>query len=83
MASAAAPGSTTRSSLNHSTRAGAIRFAAEHSGIDATFVVVNGDIITDLDVSTLVAAHRASGAEATIHLTPVDDPLVVRDRGDR
>jgi mannose-1-phosphate guanylyltransferase len=54
--------------------AGAIRFAAEHSGIDATFVVVNGDIITGLDVSTLVAAHRASGAAATIHLTPVEDP---------
>ena len=54
--------------------AGAIRFAAEHAGIDDTFVVANGDIITDLDVSTLLAAHRASGAEATIHLTPVDDP---------
>jgi mannose-1-phosphate guanylyltransferase len=54
--------------------AGAIRFAAEHSGIDDTFVVVNGDIITDLDVSMLLAAHRASGAEGTIHLTPVDDP---------
>jgi mannose-1-phosphate guanylyltransferase len=54
--------------------AGAIRFAVGHTGIDDTFVVVNGDIITDLDVSTLVAAHRTSGAEATIHLTPVDDP---------
>ena len=54
--------------------AGAIRFAAEHSGIDDTFVVVNGDIITDLDVSTLLASHRAAGAEATIHLTPVEDP---------
>jgi mannose-1-phosphate guanylyltransferase len=54
--------------------AGAIRFAAEHSGIDDTFVVVNGDIITDLDVSTLLLAHRGSGAEATIHLTPVEDP---------
>jgi mannose-1-phosphate guanylyltransferase len=54
--------------------AGAIRFAAEHSGIAGTFVVVNGDIITDLDVSTLLIAHRAAGAEATIHLTPVADP---------
>jgi mannose-1-phosphate guanylyltransferase len=54
--------------------AGAIRFAVEHSGIDGTFVVVNGDIITDLDVSILLAAHRAAGAEATIHLTPVEDP---------
>lgn len=53
---------------------GAIRFAAEHAGIDETFIVVNGDIITDLDVSELVARHRSTGAEATIHLTPVEDP---------
>jgi mannose-1-phosphate guanylyltransferase len=53
---------------------GAIRFAAEHGAISDTFVVANGDIVTDLDVAALVAAHRASGAEATIHLTPVDDP---------
>jgi mannose-1-phosphate guanylyltransferase len=54
--------------------AGAIKFAAEHAGIDDTFVVVNGDVLTDLDVSTLIAFHRAFSAEATIHLTPVDDP---------
>lgn len=53
---------------------GAIRFAADHAGITDTFVVVNGDIITDLDVGALVERHRAAGAEATIHLTPVDDP---------
>lgn len=54
--------------------AGAIKFAALHAGIDDTFVVVNGDVLTDLDVSALIAFHRLSGAEATIHLTPVDDP---------
>ncbi|MGH9134545.1 MAG: sugar phosphate nucleotidyltransferase [Ilumatobacteraceae bacterium] len=54
--------------------AGAIRFAAEHSGIDAAFVVVNGDVMTDLDIAALVHAHRAAGGEATIHLTPVADP---------
>ena len=53
---------------------GAIRFAAEHAGVDDTFVVVNGDVLTDLDVGRLVAFHRETGAEATIHLTPVDDP---------
>lgn len=53
---------------------GAIRFAADHAGLTDTFVVVNGDIITDLDVGALVERHRAAGAEATIHLTPVDDP---------
>lgn len=54
--------------------AGAIRFAADHAGIDETFVVANGDIVTDLSVADLVAAHRRTGAEATLHLTPVDDP---------
>jgi mannose-1-phosphate guanylyltransferase len=54
--------------------AGAIRFAADHAGIDDTFVVVNGDVLTDLDVASLIAFHRAKKAEATIHLTPVDDP---------
>jgi mannose-1-phosphate guanylyltransferase len=54
--------------------AGAIRFAARHAGMDETFVVVNGDVLTDLDISALVAFHRQRGAEATISLTPVDDP---------
>jgi mannose-1-phosphate guanylyltransferase len=54
--------------------AGAIAFAARDAGIDETFVVVNGDVLTDLDVRRLVDVHRARRAEATIHLTPVDDP---------
>ena len=54
--------------------AGAIRFAALAAGIDDTFVVANGDILTDLDVDALVDFHRARHAEATIHLTPVADP---------
>jgi mannose-1-phosphate guanylyltransferase len=53
---------------------GAVGFAARAAGIDDTFIVVNGDVLTDLDVSELVAAHRESGAEGTIALTPVDDP---------
>ena len=54
--------------------AGAIKFAAEFAGIDDTFVVANGDVMTDLDVSALVAAHRSFGAEATLHLIGVEDP---------
>lgn len=53
---------------------GAIAFAARHVGVDDTFIVANGDIITDLDVAELLAAHRSIGTDATIHLTPVDDP---------
>lgn len=54
--------------------AGAIAFAARDAGITDTFVVMNGDILCDLDVSSLVAFHRSRGARATLHLVPVDDP---------
>lgn len=54
--------------------AGAIRFAAEDAGIDEAFLVLNGDVLTDLAVDELIGFHRASGAEATVSLTPVDDP---------
>jgi mannose-1-phosphate guanylyltransferase len=54
--------------------AGAIAFAARTAGVTGTFVVANGDIMTSLPIAELVAAHRAAGVEATIHLTPVDDP---------
>jgi mannose-1-phosphate guanylyltransferase len=54
--------------------AGAIRFAAESAGIRERFLVVNGDVITDLDVTALVAFHERSGAEGTIALTQVEDP---------
>jgi len=67
--------------------AGAIGFAARHAGIDGTFVVVNGDVLTDLDLGALVAFHRGHGSEATISLTPVDDPssfgVVPTDRDGR
>ena len=54
--------------------AGAVRFAAEWAGIDETFIVVNGDVFTDLDVSEVWNRHHEVGAEGTIALTPVDDP---------
>jgi mannose-1-phosphate guanylyltransferase len=54
--------------------AGAVRFAAEAAGIDKTFIVINGDVFTDLDVMSVWNRHHEIGAEATIALTPVDDP---------
>jgi mannose-1-phosphate guanylyltransferase len=54
--------------------AGAVRFAAAYAGIDETFLVVNGDVLTDLDVGALWAFHHERSAEGTIALTPVDDP---------
>lgn len=54
--------------------AGAVRFAADIAGIDETFIVVNGDVFTDLDVTEVWNRHHEVGAEGTIALTPVDDP---------
>jgi mannose-1-phosphate guanylyltransferase len=54
--------------------AGAIRFASDQAGISDTFLVVNGDVLTDLDVVDLIAFHRERGAEATIGLVEVADP---------
>jgi mannose-1-phosphate guanylyltransferase len=54
--------------------AGAIRFAALDAGIDGRFLVLNGDVLTDLDIGRLVAFHDERGAEATITLHRVADP---------
>ena len=42
--------------------------------IEGTFLVVNGDIITSLDVAKFLAYHREKGGVATISLWPVEDP---------
>lgn len=54
--------------------AGAIGFAAGSAGIDETFVVLNGDVLTDMDLGALVAFHAQRRAEASIALHPVEDP---------
>jgi mannose-1-phosphate guanylyltransferase len=54
--------------------AGAIRYAAIDAGIAERFVVVNGDVLTDLDVARLIAFHHELGGEATIALHRVADP---------
>jgi mannose-1-phosphate guanylyltransferase len=68
--------------------AGAMAFAAGAAGIsDETFLVVNGDVLTDIDIGALVDFHRERGAEGTIALTPVEDPslfgVVPVDEGGR
>ena len=51
---------------------GAFKNAEEH--ITATTVVFNGDILTGLDLSAVIARHKQTGAIATIVLTPVENP---------
>ncbi|MFQ5625321.1 MAG: NDP-sugar synthase [Methyloligellaceae bacterium] len=36
------------------------------SGLNDTFLVVNGDVLTDLDYNALLTSHKASGAALTI-----------------
>src|SRR5262249_56795004 len=52
--------------------AGAIRFAEDL--LADRFLVLNGDVLCDLDLSALIAQHEDRGARATIALYPVDDP---------
>src|SRR5262245_28837468 len=51
---------------------GAFKNAEEH--IDSSTVVFNGDVLTDIDLSTVVAHHRERRAVATLVLTPVENP---------
>lgn len=65
--------------------AGGIRYAAEFASIDERFVVCNGDVLTTVDLTSMVQFHDGHGGDATIHLCRVDDPSafgVVPTRGD-
>jgi mannose-1-phosphate guanylyltransferase len=50
---------------------GAIVGARRH--LDGTFLVLNGDVLTDLDLTAMVRFHRECSAVATIALTHVED----------
>jgi mannose-1-phosphate guanylyltransferase len=52
--------------------AGAIKFAERF--LDERFLALNGDVLTDLDLTELVRVHESSGAVATLALYPVKDP---------
>ncbi|MGC8863091.1 MAG: sugar phosphate nucleotidyltransferase [Armatimonadota bacterium] len=52
--------------------AGALR-SVQHMITDE-FLVIPGDLITDIDLSAAVAAHRSSGASATLLTYEADDP---------
>jgi len=65
--------------------AGPIRLAAEAGLLDERFLVLNGDLLTDLDLTALQRAHERTGAATTLALYPVDDPSsygLVRRRAD-
>src|SRR3954454_7356568 len=54
--------------------------------LDERFLVISGDVITDIDLTSIWQFHADRGAMATIGLTPVDNPLefgivITRDDG--
>jgi mannose-1-phosphate guanylyltransferase len=51
---------------------GAIRHAAPY--LRETFFALNGDVLTDLDLTSLWNAHHGHGARLTLGLYPVEDP---------
>ena len=63
--------------------AGALKYAEEH--LAERFLMLNGDVLSDMDLSAQVAQHEATGATATLALVPVEDPSaygLVRIGGD-
>lgn len=63
--------------------AGALKFAEQL--LEDRFLMLNGDVLTDLDLSAQIAQHEATGATGTLALVPVPDPSsygLVRLRAD-
>src|SRR5271168_5103292 len=52
--------------------AGALKFA--ESLLDERFLMLNGDVLTDIDLTAQLAQHARAGARATLALVPVEDP---------
>lgn len=64
--------------------AGSVRNAAAE--LDETFLVISGDVLTDIDLTAFLKSHHASGAFGSIALKRVEDPLefgivITRDDG--
>jgi mannose-1-phosphate guanylyltransferase len=52
--------------------AGALKYAEEF--LAERFLMLNGDVLSDMDLSAQIAQHEATGARATLALVPVADP---------
>ena len=63
--------------------AGAIRFAAKDAGIAEQFIVINGDVLTDLDIRVAHRLPRRARRRGHDRAAPRRGPLCVRCRPDR
>ena len=46
--------------------------------LDERFLMLNGDVLTDIDLTAQIAQHESSGARATLALVPVAGPVRLR-----
>ena len=53
--------------------AGPVRLALDEGLLDERLLVLNGDVLTDMDLSAEVAQHESTGAKVTLALVAVDD----------
>jgi len=53
--------------------AGPVRLALDEGLLEERLLVLNGDVLTDMDLTAEVAEHERSGARVTLALYPVDD----------
>ena len=63
---------------------GALKFAEDV--LEDRFLMLNGDVLTDIDLTAQLRQHEETGARATLALYPVEDPSaygLVRLAGDR
>jgi mannose-1-phosphate guanylyltransferase len=51
---------------------GALKFA--EALLDERFLMLNGDVLTDMDLTAQIAQHERTGAVGTLALTPVENP---------
>lgn len=53
--------------------AGPVRLAADEGLLEDRFLVLNGDVLTDMDLTAELRQHEATGAKATLALIEVED----------
>ena len=53
--------------------AGPVRLAYDQGLLDERLLVLNGDVLSDIDLSAEIAEHERTGARVTLALYPVDD----------
>ena len=53
--------------------AGPVRLAYDQGLLEERLLVLNGDVLTDIDLTAELAQHERTGARATLALYPVDD----------